>query len=52
MASHGDAVDVVAVVRGKLDEFHTETKLEFVVAYNPRRADLMSVGEAKAHRNP
>ena len=44
-----EVVDVVAVVRRKLDEFNAKAKLKFVVTDNPRRANLMAVGESKAH---
>ena len=45
-------VDVVAVVRRKIDEFNAKAKLKFVVTDNARRADLMAVGESKSHRYP
>jgi hypothetical protein len=46
--SRYEAVNLVAVERRKIDEFNAEAGLEPAIAYDSRRADLVTVGESKA----
>jgi hypothetical protein len=40
-------IDLVAIVRGKVDELNVKADLEFVIAYNTSRTDLVAVWETK-----
>ena len=46
--SRDEAVNLVAVERRKIDELDAEAGLELAIAYDSRRADLVTVGESKA----
>lgn len=49
--SRYEAVNLVAVVRRKIDELDAEAGLELAIAYDSRRADLVTTGEAKAENH-
>lgn len=51
MGSKPEAVDLIAIPRGKIDELNAEADLKSMITHKTRRTHLMAVGETKTQRN-